>query len=68
MKVIIHTNGREEDVEEEETGDGVEETQEDVEFSLGKVVEVSVGELVDSHRDVYRENHQAIQTRERPVS
>ena len=42
----------EEDVEEEETGDGVEEAQEDVEFSLRKVVEVSVGELVDCHRDV----------------
>ena len=52
----------EEDVEEEEAGDGVEETEKDVEFSLREVVEVSVGELVDCHRDVDRENHQAVQS------
>ena len=52
----------EEDVEEEEAGDGVEETQEDVELSLREVVEVGVGELVDGHRDVDRENHEAVQT------
>ena len=57
----------EEDVEEEETGDGVEETQQDVELRLREVVEVGVGELVDRHRDVDREDQQAVQTRERPA-
>ena len=58
----------EEDVEEEEAGDRVEETQEDVDLCLRKVVKVGVGQLVDCHGDVDRENHQAVQTRERPVS
>ena len=58
----------EEEVEEEEAGDSVEEAQEDVQLNLGEVVKVGVGQLVDCHRDVDRENHQAVQTRERPVS
>ena len=49
----------EEEVEEEETGDRVEETEhEQVEVGL----EVSVGQLVDCHRDVDGEDQQAVQT------